>query len=272
MGSFGKLMTTAVLVGVMLQAGVYRVEAGTVLFDQGHGERFLPDWSDPLDLSRLADLFRQQGFAIKSVTEPLTDEVLADADALVVSGPFLPVTPGEVDVIAAFLARGGRLSIMLHIGGPAGDLLHRLGVDFSNGVMREQRDIIAGNPLNFLVTRLEHHPLFEGVPQFSLYGGWALMNTADNTAVIATTSPEAWVDLDGDGKLSAADAVQAFGVVVAGKQGHGRFVVFGDDAIFQNKFLEAGNRALAVNLVSWLGGVQRESAATEELLQELVGP
>jgi class 3 adenylate cyclase len=94
--------------------------------------------------------------------------------------------------------------------------------------------------------------LLAGVQRFSLYGVWALMAFADNARVIASTSPDAWVDLDGDGTLSAGDAVQSFGVAVAGTMGRGAFVVFGDDAIFQNKFLDDDNRKLATNLAAWL--------------------
>jgi len=46
--------------------------------------------------------------------------------------------------------------------------------------------------------------------------------------------------------------MQAFGVVVAGQAGAGRFVVFSDDAIFQNRFLGDNNRILAANLGRWL--------------------
>jgi hypothetical protein len=46
--------------------------------------------------------------------------------------------------------------------------------------------------------------------------------------------------------------MQAFGVVIAGRSGRGGFVIFGDDALFQNKFLVEGNAALAKNLAKWL--------------------
>jgi hypothetical protein len=39
---------------------------------------------------------------------------------------------------------------------------------------------------------------------------------------------------------------------VAGALGRGRFVVFGDDTLFQNRFLDGSNLELAGNLVHWL--------------------
>jgi len=188
------------------------------------------------------------------VESPLTDDLLSGAGALVLSGPFLPVSLAETDALVRFVERGGRLAIMLHIGTPVTELIHRLGVDVSNGVIHEQHDTIGDDTANFRVSRLEVHPLFTGVKRFSLYGGWALMSFADTAAVIASTSEDAWVDLDGDHKLTAADAVQSFGVVAAGSIGKGGFLVFGDDAIFQNKFLDDDNGRLAKNLAEWLGG------------------
>jgi hypothetical protein len=52
--------------------------------------------------------------------------------------------------------------------------------------------------------------------------------------------------------MSANEVVGSVGVIVAGELGAGRFVVFGDDAIFQNKFLDEQNRRLAKNLARWL--------------------
>ena len=83
------------------------------------------------------------------------------------------------------------------------------------------------------------------------------MNMVPTAGIIAATSEDAWVDLDGNRKLSAADAVQSFGVVVAGTLGKGQFLVFGDDAIFQNKFLDDDNRRLANNLAEWFGAKGR---------------
>lgn len=141
---------------------------------------------------------------------------------------------------------------MLHIGAPVAELLHRLEVDVSNGVVREREGVIKGESLNFYVTRLASHDLNKGLKQFNLYGGWALLNIGANAAIIAETSPTSWVDLNGDKKFSAGDAVQSFGVAVAGSIGKGKFVVFGDDAIFQNKFLDEVNILLGKNLVEWL--------------------
>lgn len=248
-----KFISATFVLWISLFSGISKAgERPTVLFDQGHGQKFLIEKTGPLDLSNLSELFRQKELTLKSSKENISDELLSGVSTLVISGPFIPFSTDEIDSIVNFIKRGGRLCIMLHIGPPVVELLHRLEVDVSNGVIREREGVIEGEALNFHVTRLANHDLNKGLKQFNIYGGWALMNTGDNTAIIAETGPTSWVDLDRDKKFSAGDAVQSFGVAVAGKIGDGRFVVFGDDAIFQNRFLDEVNILLGKNLVAWL--------------------
>lgn len=225
----------------------------TVLFDQGHDERFLADRNETLDLSSLAALLEKKGFTVKTGKDKISPDVLTGVDALIISGPFRQFSEDEIDAIVGFIKDGGSLAVMLHIGIPLKGLLHRIGVNFSNGVIHESRDIIDNNDLNFKVTHLKPHELMKGIKQFNLYGGWAVINVDNNSEVIAETGPMAWIDMDGNKTISSGDAVQTFGVVVAGGLGKGRFVVFADDAIFQNKFLDEVNVLLGMNLVEWLG-------------------
>lgn len=222
-----------------------------ILIDQSHDQRFVIEKEEPLQLSSFAAILKEEGYVVRSSAAPFTDELLAGVDAVVISGPFTPIEPLEAAALRRFLERGGRLALMLHIGSPFTELLHTLEVDFTNFVVGEQENIIENDPKNFQVKDLATHPLFGGIDHFSLYGGWALMNTAPSARIIARTSPNGWVDFNGDMKLSNGDVVQAFGVVACGEVGAGRFVVFGDDAIFQNKFLDASNRQLARNLARW---------------------
>jgi len=223
-----------------------------VLFDEGHAQQFHAGTDGPLDLSGLAALFLDQRASVGIGHDPITDNALSNVDVLIISGPFAPIVPAETESIARFLDRGGRVCVMLHIAPPAADLLHQLNVSVSNGVIREREDILGDDPMNFRVTRLAPDDLTKHLPGFDVYGAWALLSTADGATVVARTSPMAWIDLNGDHTLGPGDAVQSFAVVVAGARGKGHFVVFGDDAIFQNRFLVGDNRRLAENLVGWL--------------------
>jgi hypothetical protein len=227
------------------------------LFDQGHGQLFFIDRDKELDLSALAGTFRGLGHDVATTSSPISDKTLGGVDVLFISGSFKPFSPEEIDAVARFVERGGAVCITLHIGPPLSSLLSRFGVEHSNGVINEEEGIIEGDPLKFSVNRLEKHPIFEGLKQFSLYGVWALNNVWPDAHVIAQTSPTAWIDLNRNGKFDATDARQSFAVTIAGEMGNGRFVVFGDDAVFQNKFLKGDNLVLAKNLTAWLAGSKR---------------
>lgn len=239
---------------VLLVCGVFgtRGEAAQkVLFDTGHGERFLIREKGPLQLSGLADIFMEAGIQVANLEKPISDASLADADGLVISAAFEPLQPEEIEAVVRFMQRGGRLSVMLHIAPPLSSLLDRLGIMHTNGVIEERENIIDGNPHDFLVNRLGTHPILKGITEFSLYGAWGVLNADDRGRVIASTSPNAWIDLRHD-KIQTREETASFGVACAGDLGKGGFLIFGDDAMFQNKFMDANNRALAANLAGWL--------------------
>ena len=223
-----------------------------VLFDQGHGQRFLVEKGRALDLSRFADLFVKQGFVVKTTTGQLSDKTLSEVDTLIISGPFSPITTQEVSAVSSFLHRGGKLVVMAHIHQPLFGLLERLGTSISRGPVIEQENFINRNPKDFRVVDIKEHPITKEIESFNIYGGWGVVNLTDSVQVLAQTSEKAWIDLDRNRRLSRGDSVQSFPVVLAGKAGQGKFVIFGDDAIFQNRFLKEGNLKLAQNLVNWL--------------------
>jgi hypothetical protein len=146
---------------------------------------------------------------------------------------------------------GGKLAVMLHIAPPLGSLLDRLQIGYTNGIINETQNVIDKDPMNFRVAHIGGHPVMNGLHDFSLYGVWGLINRDQSARIVAATGPNAWIDLDRD-KVQKKETTAAFGVAVAGEVGQGGFLVFGDDAIFQNKFLDKNNKALAANLAAWL--------------------
>lgn len=224
----------------------------TVIFDQGHGQLFYINRSQDLDISKLAHLFLDQGFGVKISSRQITGQALDGADALIISGPFKPFIKPEIKDITEFVNNGGYLYVMLHIGSPLISLLEEFGVLVSGGVIRENEKVIQGNALDFSLTKLAPHELTAGLTHFNAYGAWALLNNKPMAKLIAQTGPKAWVDLDRDKKFGSNDVVQSFGVLIAGRLGQGGFAVFGDDAIFQNRFLVKQNLKLGQNLVEWI--------------------
>ena len=228
-----------------------------VLFDQGHGQAFVIEQESDLHLSKLAHTFVDQGFEVSSTTHPLTADLLDKTDALIISGAFKPFSASEIIQILRFIERGGRVTIMVHVGRPVITLLNSLGVDIANGVIREEKQIIDNDPLNFRTSNLRKHPVTSGIKDFSLYGSWPLRPMTTSGKTLAYTSKLSWVDLTGDKRQTPGDAVQAFGVLVENRIAGGELLVFGDDALFQNRFLKGNNQELAINLVRWLSAGQK---------------
>lgn len=228
--------------------------SGSILVDESHAQAFRIDQETPLGFSRAATILNESGYRLSASGAPLTPENLQGVDLLLISGPFKPFSATEIATITTYLNQGGGLALFLHIAPPAADLLHAIGVDFSNGVIREQEHVIDGEPLNFSVTRLTPHPALGSLTAFEAYGAWAIRPTGSNASVIGQTSDTAWVDLDKNKILSPGDAVQSLPVLIAGTLGKGRFVVAGDDAIFQNNFLSENNATLLRSLTAWLTG------------------
>lgn len=226
-----------------------------VLFDESHAQKFLAGQNGPLDLSGLSEVLHDRGFEVRGTDRELSSDNLTGVAALVISGPFKPLSPAEVDAVLKFVENGGRLCVMLHIGPPVAELLNKLQISISNGVIFEQENVIDDNRTNFRVNKLAGDELTRGLQEFAVYGGWALLNRSEKTRVVAQTSPRAWIDLTGDGSFGNGDAMMAFVVALTGELGRGRFVVFGDDAIFQNQFFKDGNLQLARNLADWLAAV-----------------
>lgn len=228
-----------------------------ILFDQGHGQAFVIEKEGNLHLSKLAKTFVEQGYEVSSTAHPLTAELLDNSDALIISGAFKPFSRTEVIEIKNFIERGGRVALMVHIGPPMLNLLLELGVDVANGVIREEQHVIGNEPLNFKIDNLRQHPLTHGLDDFSLYGSWPLRPLRSSGQILAYTSNHSWVDLTGDRRQTPGDAIQAFGVVVSNRIGQGEILAFGDDAMFQNRFLVGNNRLLAKNLGLWLVAGQK---------------
>ncbi len=223
-----------------------------LLFDQGHRQAFVIEKEGPLQLSRLAELFQQQGWRVEQTTKQLTKQSLTDVDALVISGAFSPLSPDEIDAVLGYLQRGGKLAVMIHIGQPLLTLLHKLGVDVGTRVINEKQNQPNGKTIDFMVHNFSPHPLTKNLQSFTIYGGWPLQAFEQQGKSVASSSPHSWVDMNQDKKLSKGDMISPFDVLISGEYGRGSFAVFADDAIFQNQFLQGGNKALAENLGRWL--------------------
>ena len=113
-----------------------------VYFLQGHGEKE-PNKTERDGYSALSGMLRNDNYAVERLVLAQQKEVPADATVVVVAGPTSDILPAELEALKAFLARAGKLMVLLDppIGGqPASlpnidSLIKEWGVTMGNNVV-----------------------------------------------------------------------------------------------------------------------------------------
>lgn len=237
--------------------------AAEVYFDQAHGQRFVIERDGELELSQFAQLWREQQFRVSSSATEITAAELRAVNAVVISGAFTPYSATELTALYDFVDGGGVLIVTLHVGPLNGLLLNRFGVGVSNGVVIEQNRRLNSSGSDFVAIAKGAHPLTRELDTVAIYGGWAL-NPSREATILFATSEAAWMDLNRNRRFDAGEPQWAYAMGLVRPVGAGYVVVFGDDAIFQNRFLQQQNKQLAENLVAWVKELSVRTAATAD--------
>lgn len=249
------LVFAATPYGAEAAAGKKPVKAvsNRVVFDLSHGEVFTPTEAGPLNYSIFYNTFKEQGWKVDVTKERISAKTLKGVRTYVIAGPMKTIEDSEIAALHAFVKKGGRLMILLHIAPPAGLLCESFGILVTNFVIGESQDNIEGASQDFYVTRFVKHPITESVNKVALYGSWGLMSGDHNGRIIARTSGGAWADMNRNRSFDAGEPVQEFGVIGVYESGKGKVVVVADDAPFANKFIiAADNGRMAENIIGWL--------------------
>ncbi len=257
----------------------------------GHGEPSPDDLETPAGLAALAAALGEQNFEVRKMLLAAEPEVPGDALVLVVAGPEKPFIEHEVQAIRAYLARGGRVLLLLDPAtSPNLDPLlvdYRLALGDDMVVDREQ--------IPFLGARLGLDPIVENFPPHAVNrdfrerillrqvrsvgvrteGGLAGVQAQ----VIAETRTGSWAEKDYRDMLRTAQVTEgpddtrgpvpvAVAVIGAAPQGEtgkapsaeeaskrAHLVVIGDADWVRNAHLgDFFNREWALNVVEWLAG------------------
>ncbi len=227
-------------------------ESPKVFFDEAHGQAFVISRDGDLQLSKLAKVLREEGLEPVTSKDVFSSENLKNIKAVVISGPFKPITEKDIEVLVNYVKDGGKLAVMLHIAQPAHKLFERFGIFITQGPVTEPENLATTKKTDFFITDLEHHPLTKDLKRFAVYGSWGLVVNNKDIKVIAKSSNSSWLDFNRNGVKDGDEPAGPFAIIVAGNFGQGGFVFFADDAIFQNRFLTDDNEILARNLAKFL--------------------
>jgi ABC-type uncharacterized transport system involved in gliding motility auxiliary subunit len=87
-------------------------QAKKVYFTQGHGEKD-PASSDRTGYSTIGDALKQDNFAVESLLLVTQKAVPDDATIVVIAGPATDFFPPEIEALKAYVAKGGKVLVLL---------------------------------------------------------------------------------------------------------------------------------------------------------------
>jgi ABC-type uncharacterized transport system involved in gliding motility auxiliary subunit len=260
-----------------------------VYFLQGHGEKE-PNRTERDGYSALSGMLRRDNYMVERLVLAQQKEVPEDATVVVVGGPTSDVLPAELEALRRYLARGGKLMVLVDppVGGqPAtlpnlDSLIKEWGITFGNNVVVD----VSGATNEPSIAVAATYPLHAITEQFATLTIYPLARTVDpvsggvngHTAqTIVETSRGSWaesnlaslttgVQMDAEGgdkpgPLSVGAAVSAPVESATGTQSttggtqkpETRLVVFGDSDFATNAYAGVpGNPNLFANAVNWL--------------------
>jgi len=198
-----------------LTNGLVKVVQGKqqkVYFVQGHGERS-PEASDRAGYSTIATSLTGDNFAQASLVLAQQKEVPADATVLIVAGPKTDLFPAEIDMIKAYLARGGKVLFLLDPPSKADApeltnviaLLKEWAIDAGSNVVVDvsgMGQMLGTGPEVPLAAKYDPHPITD---RFNLLTAYSMARSISaNTAGVngkfaqnlIETSPSSWAETD----------------------------------------------------------------------------
>ena len=266
-----------------------RDETKKVYFLVGHKEHEITDFNNEGYSEVRTELENQNyaAFSLSLLTEP---DIPTDCELLVIAGPKNPLTRNEIDIVAKYLKRSGKLFLMLDPSVTSAEdvnrglvgLMRRWGIAIGNDLVIDETQFVPlfgptapvpgfelheitramRDPVAFPVTR-SVTPITESAPNLSVK---SLAKTVGGT-------DDSWGERqrDTDGTFSGSfaytpgtDAPPPVSVAAAVEQkveqssdtdtsrGPTRIVVFGDSDFAANAAFREANRDLFLSTINWL--------------------
>ncbi len=206
--------------------------ARKVYFTQGHGEKDIAS-SDRAGYSTAAESMKQDNFGVESLVLIQQKAVPDDATIVVIAGPTTDFFPPEIEALNAYVAKGGKMLVMLDplLKGPAQPLLAQFLADWG---IRSGTDVVLdasgmGQLLGTdasvpVAAQYQPHPITEGFRVLTAYPmarSMAPIEGGSNThtaQALVNTSPQSWSEAD-LAALSTGKAQVEFNADKGDKQG-----------------------------------------------------
>ena len=260
-----------------------------VYFTSGHGEKETASSDQRTGYSGISSALTSDNFVLDKLVLAQQNGVPADADMVVIAGPKTDFLPGEIDMLKAYLAKGGKILAMLDpvikSDQPPPTGLISLFKDW--GITVDDDVVLDTSQMGRLIGTDESVPIAANYPPHAITENFQLLTAyplarsvtpieggvnGHTAQKLVETSKSSWGetdikglaagqpakqdDKDKPGPVSLAAAVSAVAADAPekdGKKPETRIVVFGDSEFAANGFLGMqGNRDLFLNTINWL--------------------
>jgi len=265
-------------------ARLARAEQSVVYWLMGHGEGDPADYDSMTGFTTIAREIRHEGYDLRPLELWNTQNVPADAEALVIAGPQRSLSAEERTWIEAYLTRGGRLLYLanpVHASGLE-SALERWGVRVTPWTA-VSRETLSG--YDMVILHYGDHPITRSLTNSAtvFLGSRCILPAATATAdvagadrarftALALTGSEGWGAKAGDALPRLFDPHEDLAgpvtVAAAVERGVGagsditlqpaRLVVVGEREFVANGTLatrSSANRDLFINALNWLAGI-----------------
>ena len=204
-----------------------------VYFTQGHGEKD-PAASDRSGYSTVADALKQDNFAMESLLLVTQKTVPDDATIVVIAGPTTDFFPPEIEALKAYVAKGGKVFVLLDPPAKAGatqpllaQFLTEWGINAGNDVVLDASGVgqMLGTDASVPVAaQYPSHPITQGfrvITAYPMARSMAPIEGGSNSHIaqpLVNTSQQSWAESD-IASLSAKGGQVEFNADKGDKQG-----------------------------------------------------
>jgi gliding motility-associatede transport system auxiliary component len=240
-------------------------------FLQGDGEALATD-SGKFGYLKLAMILAQNYVAVTNLNLRGADDIPADCDLLVIAAPTTALSESELQKIADYLKRGGRLLALLNyasVNQPTGlePVLQRWGVNVGADVVKDSNNTTSGGVV--VVSKFAQHPVVNALAGNDLSLQMILPRPisavdwkspppdAPQVTELAFSGPDSVLAGDPAAPprsyplIAAVEQKSAAGV--SNPRDTTRILVVGDSLFLGNLPIEyGGNRDFAVSAINWL--------------------
>ena len=237
---------------------------------QGHGEPEITN-TERSGFSEAKGALERSNYDVKPLVLAREGKMPDDAAVVVIPGPRADLFPPEIDALDGYLARNGKLLVMVNPfqNDALKKWLAKYGFELGDNLVVEPNPIgrlFGIGPEVPIVQQYESHAItrdMNGVTTlFPLTRSVGTAKTAPQGIILQTlaqTSPQSWGETNrealqrGEAKPDPEDARGPLPVAAVATKDKARIVVYGTSNLASNQFLNLqGNRDFFLNTVSWL--------------------